>query len=275
MNTPLTFPSQLKEEILVLKESGFYVRIKDEAFYKVGMVNKDFTDIKENGYVIYNMNSDLFIYNYVPDTTSVKDKLLYAFGEMILMNLFGTHVVFVNKLKDITFEKSSEEKTFTHEEVHKQQVRHEELMMDMSKIKLVGSGIPFKIAKSLQDALETDYSGLVMKIENDEAINLVKTCPTFIELIDFLKTQHLPVFAFWKPSAMFISYCPQEASIKDRMVFTTAKQYVQSLFPNDLNKVEASEMKELPSIEKEQDAEPQQVNQPRKKINAPGKRTVM
>ena len=275
MNVPLDLPFSLQTEIAQLNNKGMVVKIKDESFYKEkDILNKDNLDIPSNGFVIFH-NGALFIYNYVPDNTSVKDKLLYANGEMILINKLSTHVNFVNKLSEITFTAISEDKVLTHEERHKIQVRKEELLMDMGKVKMVGSGIPFELTPQVKDALNGyKHAGTTLKIE-DEVVDLLKTFDNFDQLISFLKSQKLPVYAYWRDTQLFISYCPSSACIKDRMIFTTAKQHVQSLFPKEANRVEASEPDELPTQAQEEILPEEKANQPRKKISAPGKRTLL
>eukprot|EP00835_Amoeboradix_gromovi_P001587 NODE_75_length_23373_cov_0.434261.p8 type:complete len:273 gc:universal NODE_75_length_23373_cov_0.434261:6045-6863(+) len=272
MNIPILFPASLKEEILNLKNKGMFLRIRDDEFYKDNdLLDKSNLNITQNGFILY-QDKSLFIYNFVPDNASVKDKLLYANGEMILLKELGTHVVFINKLTDATFEKSFDEKVLTHDELHKQQVRKEEMLMDMSRIKLVGSGIPFSLTSELQNHLNSE--AILMTIK-DETVGLYKSVNSFTEFITALKESQIPMYGYFNETKLFISYCPESAGVKDRMLFTTAKNHVQSFFPKDINKIEASAAEELPASEEQEELQQEAVNQQRRKVAAPGKRRLL
>eukprot|EP00834_Sanchytrium_tribonematis_P008235 NODE_909_length_3117_cov_0.336978.p1 type:complete len:272 gc:universal NODE_909_length_3117_cov_0.336978:907-1722(+) len=271
MNVPLVLDPSLKQSILSLNNNGMFIRIENESFYKVKDLESTKLDLNQNGFICFHSNS-LFIYNYVPDNTPVKDKLLYANGEMVLLNQLNTHVQFINKLSDATFKMEEKSKVLTHDELHQMHVRKEELLMDLSKVKLIGGNVEANIANSLKSKL--NETGLIMTIK-EEVIELVQVCGGFNELIDGLKSSKMPVYGFWRPTNLFVSYCPQEATIKDRMIFTTFKNHVQSLFSGELQKIEASDPSELPNVEKEEEMEPVKNNAPRKKIAAPGKRTLI
>jgi len=215
-------------------------------------------------YILYRLDSktaetfDWIIISYVPDDSRVRDKMLYAASRATLTKVLGDNK-FVDSLygsikDEITLESVKNHKKvkmlpLTLREKEMKELNRAESENDISITTrfTVAPSVAFPLSSDVQDALEKFKNDELsyIKLSVSESVDLVESNNDFTKIEDIrsgLPTDS-PCFIIMKfnhqfkgadiTSPIFIYSCPGTSKVKDRMVYSSARNTVVNYVEND------------------------------------------
>lgn len=215
-------------------------------------------------YILYRLDSktaetfDWIIISYVPDDSKVREKMLYAASRATLTKVLGD-----NKFVDSLYGSISDEITLESVKNHKKvmslplTLREQEMKelnraesendISITTLYTVAPSVAFPFSKETQEAFEKFKNNELsyIKLSVSESVNLVESNNEFskVEEVRTGLPEDSPCFVFLKfkhdykevevTSTIFIYSCPGKSKVKDRMIYSSARNTVVNYVEND------------------------------------------
>ncbi|ORX53293.1 actin depolymerizing protein [Piromyces finnis] len=215
-------------------------------------------------YILYRLDSkttetfDWIIISYVPDDSRVREKMLYAASRATLTKVLGDNK-FVDSLygsikDEITLESIKNHKKIkslplTLREKEMKELNRAESENDISITTrfTVAPSVAFPFSQDTQDALEKFKNNELsyIKLSVSESVELDGSNNNFSKIDDIRSElpSESPCFIFMKfahefksanvTSTIFIYSCPEKSKVKERMIYSSARNTVVNYVEND------------------------------------------